>query len=90
MVEETEVRERIGTMKENYEEKLNRKLDMLFEKVLDIEDKLIYERMEREEKEIKKQQHELDCHREDLNYRKNDMYERNRRQREAFRKGYWD
>ena len=39
---------------------------------------------------IKKQQHELDCHREELKYRKNDMFERNRKQREMFRKGYWD
>lgn len=71
-------------------EKFDRKLEMLFEKLLDIEDRLIYEKIEREEKEIKKQQHELDCHREELKYRKSDIYERNKKQRECFRKGYWD
>lgn len=88
-MEETELKERVCTMKENYEEKLDRKLVMLFEKMLDIEDKLTYEKIEKEEEELKKQQHELEYHRQDLAYRRNNMYENNRKQREAFIRGYW-
>ena len=90
MKEEIEINERVGVIRDDYKERLERKLEMIFEKMLDVEDKLIYERIVREENEIKKQQHELDCHREELKYRKNDMFERNRKQREMFRKGYWD
>lgn len=89
MKEDIELRERPCTMGVDYNEKFDRKLEMLFDKMLDIEDKLIYERIEREEKEIKKQQYEIDCHRKELEYRKDNMCERNRIERENFRKGYY-
>lgn len=77
-------------MRENYEEKIDRKLQMLFEKMLDIEEMMMYERTVKEEEEIKKQQNELECHKRDLEYRRNNIYEHNKRNREAFRRGYWD
>lgn len=90
MEEKVELQERPCTMRENYETKFDRKLDMLFEKMLDIESMLRCQRIEKEEKDIKKQKQELEYHTQDLEYRKINAYEYDRKQKEAFRKGYWD
>lgn len=84
------IEEEKRVIEEDYKYKFDRKLNMLFEKMCDIqrmlEDRATFEEIEK----LKREQHEIDCRREDAEHRKITQYDRYNKQQRGFERGYYE